>query len=389
MKTWRKSGVIAAGLALFSMFFGAGDLIWPLILGGQAGHQHFYTVAGFLITGVSLPLLGLLAMMLFEGDTHSFFGRVGRIPGLILLFLIQAILGPIGSLPRLITLAHASLNYYFPSTLLLFSVVFCLVAAIFTLKRQKLVDILGIFLAPALILSLAAILILGFIHHPDAPIVSTTHGGAFMTGLLGGYNTLDMIASFIFAPVVIAYFRNDAVDATSPLGRRQIFRKMLSACLIAGGLLGCMFFGLTCVASYYVHLLPPHIEAERLGLIAMHLLGPVGALFSCVAITLTCLTTAIPIALISADYIQQDICKGKLNRGVAIVIPLLIATIIANLGFMGIAQMLAPILQIVCPGLVILCVFNILHKLYEIQTPRMPIYAAFGISTIGYFAFLI
>ncbi|MBS0623031.1 MAG: branched-chain amino acid transport system II carrier protein [Verrucomicrobia bacterium] len=388
--TRSKSGVIAAGLALFSMFFGAGDLIWPLILGGQSGDQHLFTMLGLLITGVSLPLLGLLAMMLFEGDTHAFFGRIGRMPGLVLLFLIQAILGPIGSLPRLITLAHASINYYFPTTLLTFSVLFCLVAVIFTLKRQKLVDILGIFLAPALILSLAAILILGLFNHPEPQHSSLTQSGAFMTGLLGGYNTLDMIASFIFAPVVISYFRQDQYRcSTDPLvARKHIFSKMLRACLIAGGLLGFMFFGLTYVASYYVPHLPPHIEAERLGLIAMHLLGPVGALFSCVAISLTCLTTAIPIALISADYIQQDLSGNRMPRWIAIMIPLLIATMIANLGFMGIAQMLAPVLQIVCPGLIILCIFNILHKLYEIQTPRIPVYVAFGISLIGYCFFM-
>src|ERR1700722_17804496 len=98
-------GIIIAGLALFSMFFGAGDLIWPLILGGDAGDKNFYAMCGLLITGVTLPLLGLIAMMLFRGDYRAFFGQTGKIPGWILIFVIQAILGPFGSLPRLITLS--------------------------------------------------------------------------------------------------------------------------------------------------------------------------------------------------------------------------------------------------------------------------------------------
>src|SRR5690554_429928 len=109
-KQAQNTGILAAGLALFSMFFGAGDLIWPLILGGSAGDRNFFAMLGLLITGVSLPLLGLLAMMLFQGDYRAFFYQTGRIPGAILIFIIQAILGPLGSLPRLITLSYATLK---------------------------------------------------------------------------------------------------------------------------------------------------------------------------------------------------------------------------------------------------------------------------------------
>jgi LIVCS family branched-chain amino acid:cation transporter len=381
-----KSGIIAAGLALFSMFFGAGDLIWPLILGGRAGDHNFFTMMGFLISGVSLPLLGLLSMMLFMGDTKAFFSRIGQYPGMILLFIIQAILGPIGSLPRLFTLAHATLLPYFSIDLLTFSLIACLIVFAFALKPHRIVDILGVVLAPVLILSLAAILILGFYHHPQPVHTITTDGQAFFEGLKGGYNTLDMIASFIFAPIVISYFIKSDNLEDSEKGQQLVFKKMVSASLLAGGLLSVMFFGLTYVASYYTHLLPSHDEAERLGLIALHLIGPSGALFACVAIALSCLTTAIPIALISANYIHQDLLKGRISRHMSIFIPLAISAFLANLGFMGIAKMLEPILLIVCPGLIILSVFNILYKVYEMQMPRMPIYVAFGLSFIGYIA---
>ena len=73
---------MAGGFALFSMFFGAGDLIWPLILGGSSGDKNLFSMLGLLITGVSLPLLGVIAMMLFQGDYRAFFGRVGNGPHL-------------------------------------------------------------------------------------------------------------------------------------------------------------------------------------------------------------------------------------------------------------------------------------------------------------------
>ncbi len=380
-----KTGVIAAGLALFSMFFGAGDLIWPLILGGRAGDHNLFTTLGFLISGVSLPLMGLISIMLFFGDTASFFGRLGRVPGFVLIFMIQAILGPLGSLPRLITLAHATLSPYLSMGLLPFSLICCLIVFAFAARPNRLVDILGVVLAPILLVSMAVILVLGFIHHPAPIHVLTTPKHDFMQGLLGGYNTLDLIASFIFAPVVISYFRSkDGEIDASPEGTRSLFKKMLTSSLIAGGLMSVMFFALTFVSSYYTHLLPPHGEAERLGLIAVHLIGPYGAFIACIAVALVCLTTAVPIAVISANYLQKDLSHNRMSRWLAILIPMAIATFLANLGFMGIAKMLAPVLQVMCPGLIILCVLNILHKLYAMNTPRAPVYVAFGVSLIGY-----
>src|ERR1700722_1863070 len=162
------SGIIIAGLALFSMFFGAGDLIWPLILGGSAGDKNFFALMGLLITGVSLPLLGLISMMLFQGNYHAFFGRIGKWPSLALIFIIQVILGPVGSIPRLITLSYATLKPYLPEmSLAFFSILVCLLILVFTLKPRQVIHILGVVLTPLLLLSLGTILAIGFFSHPE------------------------------------------------------------------------------------------------------------------------------------------------------------------------------------------------------------------------------
>jgi LIVCS family branched-chain amino acid:cation transporter len=381
----KQSGVIIAGLALFSMFFGAGDLIWPLILGGTAGDKNFYAMVGLLISGVSLPLLGLIAMMLFKGDWRGFFGQTGKIPGIILIFIIQAILGPFGSLPRLITLSFASLKTYMPGfvTLPVFSILSCIIVYLFTIKRHRVVDIMGIILSPLLLVSLGAILIVGFIHPPAATLVSFTPKEAFFSGLNVGYNTLDLIASFIFAPLVLAYFITEKKE-DSLQEARSAFKKMSKACLLAAGLLATMYFGLTYVASYYTPYLPTHAPEERLAAISLYLLGSKGALFSCMTIALSCLTTAIPISAISASYIHEDLSRKKINLPLATAIALGLSSVVANMGFMGIAAMLSPVLQMLCPGLIILSILNILHKLYEMRMRKLPVYAAFALSTIGY-----
>lgn len=385
-KKFQRTGVIAAGLALFSMFFGAGDLIWPLILGGYAGDKNFYAMLGLLISGVSLPLLGLMAMMLFEGDYRAFFKQTGRIPGIALIFLIQAILGPFGSIPRLITLAHATLKPYMPSfvNLAVFSVLACLLVYGFTVRKNRVIDIMGLVLCPILLLCLGCILILGFFHPPAAHSIAISEKESFFYGLNVGYNTLDLIASFIFAPLVLSYFISNGKTIDSPEMRRQTFKKMIKSSLIAGFLLAGMYVGLTYLASFYTPILPEHPPEARLAVISRHLLGPFGALFSCAAVSLACLTTAIPISVISADYIHKDFMRGKGSIHLAIAISLGLSMLVANLGFMGIATMLSPILQILCPGLIILSLLNLLHKLYEMRMRKLPVFAAFAISFVSY-----
>jgi len=384
----QRSHVLAAGLALFSMFFGAGDLIWPLILGGASGDQNFFAMIGLIFTGVSLPLLGLIAMVLFEGDYRAFFGRAGKVPGMVLIFIIQAILGPLGSIPRLYTLSFATLKPYLPEgiTLLSFSILASAVVFLFTIKKRRIIDLLGLVLTPILLLSLGAILVLGFINHPIPEIVVIAPTEAFVNGLNVGYNTLDLIASFMFAPFVLSHFMRKQEDLNPLTARKEIFAQMLKASLLAAGLLSAMYVGLTYVASYYTPLLAEgHLPEERLSGIAMHLLGTQGAFISCLSIAMACLTTAIPLTSICGDYIKQDLLKGKGGDVFPIVLTLTISGAIANLGFTGIANMLSPILQILCPGLIVLSVLNIVYKLYDRKLTRLPVFAAFGISTFGYF----
>lgn len=379
-----KTGVFAGGLALFSMFFGAGNLVWPLILGGEAGDKSLFAVAGLLITGVTLPLLGLMSMMLFRGEYHNFFAKAGRVTGFIILFLVQAILGPLGSIPRLITLAHATLKPYLPDQInfTLFTLLSCLIIFLFALKKHRVVDIIGLILTPILLACLGLIFILGFHNPPEPQTIAIEKQQVFFSGLNVGYNTLDLIASFIFASLVMSYFQQNKKEEETVEARRQVFKKMIKACSIAGILLAAMYMGLTYLASYYKPLLPDHAPEEGLGLIAIHLLGAKGALFACIAISLSCLTTAIPISIVCSDYIHKIFLKKQTNSHLGTLILLVLSAAVANLGFMGIAEMLSPILQILCPGLIILSVFNILHKLYEVRIRRAPIFVAFALAFI-------
>ncbi len=374
---------LIAALALFSMFFGAGDLIWPLILGGASGNSNPYALLGLLITGVSLPLLGLIAMTLFQGRPMEFFGRIGKIPCPVLMFVIQAILGPLGSLPRIIALSHSMLRPYLPAicNLTFFSIIFSVILFLFVLRRQKIISTLGIILTPLLLLCLCFLFIMGFSHPPQPISAGIPPLDAFTLGLRVGYNTLDLIASFFFAPLILAHFSKEK-------NPKILFKRALQTSIISALLLSSMYFGLTHLASLYTPYLPFHLPEERLREIATLLIGSKGGVVASLAIVLACLTTAIPLVAIFADYIRNSVGKENIGKVPSILVVLSISAIIANLGFTGIANMLSPILQILCPGLIVLSILNILHKLYDMKTAKTPVYTAFFLSMLGYSFFL-
>ena len=276
---------------------------------------------------------------------------------------------------------------YLPENLTLvgFSLIACLIVLAFTVRPQKVISILGLILTPFLLLTLGAILILGFISHPDALPIDMLNFDAFKNGLKVGYNTLDLIASFIFAPLVMSHFIVQNPKEDPQTARKTMFKKMIKASFLAAGLLSTMYIGLTYVASFYTpYLDPAHLPEERLSAISMHLLGPYGAMISCIAVAMACLTTAIPLTSICADYIHKDLLQGRGGTLIPLLLTLFLSSAVANLGFMGIASMLSPVLQILCPGLIVLSILNIFSQLYETRVPKVPVFATFAISTVGY-----
>src|SRR3972149_4259762 len=115
MKALFSPAAWAAGVAVFSMFFGAGNVIFPLSLGLDSGTMIPIALFGLLLTGIGSPLLGLFGAVLYEGDCKAFFNRMGDIPGYVVVILIFALIGPFGAMPRALTVSYDAVRPYFPS----------------------------------------------------------------------------------------------------------------------------------------------------------------------------------------------------------------------------------------------------------------------------------
>lgn len=363
-----KSLILSTGFAMFSMFFGSGNLVFPLIV-GQASNGHFgWATLGILITGVLVPFLGILALLLFKGDSNEFFGRLGK-PAVFWFPLIAlSLIGPFGSLPRCITVAHAGFRMMFPSTpLWLFSAIGCLIIFLLTIRKNKIVSLLGTVLTPLLLVSLAAIAFFG-LTSVDLPIATEVGGWkSFKEGILKGYQTMDLVAAFFFSGFVITHLQQARTSQES--SSLPVFFK---SSLIGAGLLSVVYSILVILGSMYAPQLASILSEDMLGYIAQQSLGSWAAPIVSTAVVLACLTTAIVLASLFADFLRIKVTKERISPSLALITTLGISFFISTLEFSGIAKFLGPILEASYPALITLTVVSIFHKLWGWKTVRMP-----------------
>lgn len=190
--------IMTMGFALFSMFFGAGNLVYPLELGLTVSSKVTFASYGFILTAVVIPLLGFFTVVLVEGDYRAIFSIFGKKLGGLLALIILVVMGPFGGIPRCIALSYAGFQEVVPSCpVWLYGVMFCLALFWAAVKETSITGLLGKWLTPILLVTLA--LLLGYGLLSSNKVVSSGHDlQAFYYGVLKGYHTLDLLAALFF-----------------------------------------------------------------------------------------------------------------------------------------------------------------------------------------------
>jgi LIVCS family branched-chain amino acid:cation transporter len=375
----KKSSMWASGLALFSMFFGAGNLVFPLLIGKHAGAESLSALSGLSVSAVLFPFLGLAAIMLYGGDLKAFLARIGKWPAAALLFILAMSQGPIGAMPRLVTLMHASIAPYWNVPLGLFSIFICALVFFLTLKPTRMMHLLGVILTPLLLLTLGLLFGFGLFNGPAPQPVPEGAAFHFQQGLQGGYQTLDLTAALLFGMLMIPHLSKGGLSVS------EVRKKMLGASSIAAGLLMLSYIGLCYLSASYGPSIPSHIaNVDYLHALAVKILGPSGSLIATGAVFLACLTTAISLAAVFAEYLRSELFKEKVGSTWPLAITLFASALMANLGFSAIMKIWGPILGILYPSLIVLCLFNIANKLLEVKMVKTPVFAALALGSAGF-----
>lgn len=361
MKVDSRFSAIILGLALFAMFFGSGNLIYPLYIGQLSQASWPVVTAGFLIAAVFLPFLGVVAMVLYKGSYDDFFSILGKKMGFLLSALLLTVWIPLGSAPRCMTLTYASINSYFDAAppLWAFSLVYSALVFFVITTRIGVLDILGKFITPLLLGCIGVVCWKGFSVSSTLPTPESVDTSFFVKGLVEGYNTMDLIASFFFSASIIHLLQKSGNSTSKTLAL------VVKASVVGVLLLGVVYVCLISLAAHYSPELANIPKDQMLAFISKITLGPTWSIVAILAITLACFSTSIALILAYTDFLHDEVLQGRNHPNTSILIALVITFIMSLFGLEGITWVTAPVLKVCYPVLLCLIVINIFKALGE------------------------
>jgi branched-chain amino acid:cation transporter, LIVCS family len=350
--------VLVVGVALFAMFFGAGNLIFPPYMGLLAGTAWQWALLGFLITGIGMPLLGIMAAARAGGTVEHLGRRVNPWFGRLLSIVIILAIGPLLAIPRTCAVAfELGIRPTWPAfPAALFSVVFFGITFWFALNRSAVVDKIGKFLTPFLLLTLSWIILKG-VFTPLGSIAEMELQGPFGRGFQEGYQTMDALASLVFAQIIIG-----ALIFKGYANVREQVRMTSMAGGIAAVGLGLVYGGLMYLGATASSIHTPSVErTDLLIAIAQGLLGDTGKFALGLAVSLACLTTAIGLTATVADYFSR-LSKDRIGYKLIAVITVVFSGIFATVGVTTIVNVAVPLLVTVYPVAIALIVLTLIGR---------------------------
>lgn len=365
----RKETVFVASM-LFGMFFGAGNLIFPVSMGQLSGSNMWQAAAGFLITGVGLPLLGVAALGISREDgLMGLSSRVGRRYGKFFTCILYLTIGPFFAIPRCATVAYTvGVERIIPDSmqtavLAVFSLLFFAAVLFFSLRPGEILTWIGKVLNPLFLLFLGLLVIRALLSPMGSISGAAPEGayaaGAFYQGFLEGYNTMDALAGLAFGIIVVNVIRDLGVENPGDVAKNTVRSGILSSVLMA-----VIYVLVTVVGAQSRGVFPPSSNGgEALALIAGHYFGPAGAVILAAAVTLACLKTAVGLITSCGETFQKIFPKGPSYRIWAVLFSTL-SFLIANLGLDAIVSWSKPVLLFLYPLAITLILLTLFGRLF-------------------------
>lgn len=362
------SNNVAIGVMLFALFFGAGNLIFPAELGQASGTNLLTAIIGFLITGTGLPLMGVLAIA-FSGSKNlqELASRVNPIYAIFFTSLLYLTIGPFFAAPRTGTVAYEVGFQSFVGEehqqigLFIFSLLFFAVTLLFSLKPAKLVDNVGKILAPGIVILLGILLVMVFVK-PMGSIESPLEAyadGSFVQGFLEGYNTMDALASLVFAMIVVNAIRSMGVTSKQGVLRATAKSGTVAIALLSLIYVGIGYLGATSAQTFGIF----ENGGPVLSSAASYYFGAMGSILLAIVITLACLTTAIGLVTGCAEYFHS--LMPKVSYKMFVVFFAALTFIVANFGLTNIITYAEPVLMFLYPLAIVLILLTFLSPLFH------------------------
>ena len=356
---WRDCMVV--GFALFSMFFGAGNMIFPPYLGMQAGTAWISGFLFYFVADIGLAMLAMFAILRCDG-TEAITAPIGKIPARVLMSAIVLCIGPMLAIPRTAATTYEMSIAPLTSAVspVVFSVLFFALILALCIRESAVVDIVGKVLTPLLLVGLAAIIIKGIVTPlgtiaPEAKIDS-----AVVTGVKAGYQTMDALAALPFGILVLQSVIDKGYTESGKKFRIMSGSSILACVLLLAVYMGLAYLGATVSAQYDRSI----GRAQLVMAIVEALMGKTGMIIFGIVVGLACITTAVALTSSAAAYFAR-LCRGKVSYKVFVIAICVFSAVVSNLGLDRIVAVAAPVLDVVYPPTLVLIFISLV-------VPRLP-----------------
>ena len=354
---YKTKDILLTGFALFAMLFGAGNLIFPPMLGYETSSSWLLTMLAFIITGVGFPFLGILSVSIAGNGIKDFANRVS--PTFSKIFAIISILaiGPMLAIPRTGATAYEITFLYngmeSPIYKYIYLICYFGIVILFSLRASKVIERVGKILTPILLLLLFLIIAKG-IFFSGLSIKPDIYPYAFKKGFLEGYQTMDTIASIAYAGIILKAIKNGR-----NLTQKQEFSFLIKAGLVAILSLALIYGGFALVGAKMHSVLVTNDKIELLVKTTSYLLGNYGNLVLAICVAGACLTTAIGLVATVGEFFSS-ITSFKYEK--IVIFTVIISFLLSILGVESIIRISVPILVFIYPVMISLIILNLFGK---------------------------
>ena len=380
-KQKQKGGIIVIGFALFAMFFGAGNLIFPPMLGYLGGTNWILGFIAFAGVDVGIAALAVYAMSRGDGTVAFVTNIIGDKLGVVINTAVVLCIGPFLAIPRTGTttfeMAVQSINPDISRVAeVIFLFAFFAVTLLLTIRQSKVIDIIGKILTPLLVISLIVLIIKGVVTPIGEIGAGMDAASVVNTGIVNGYQTMDVLAALCFSIIIVESARKKGYE-----GRKECSRAMMGACGISAVLLLFVYGGLTFLGATTIDVYPEVTDnAKLLSMIIQDLLGFGGMVLLGIIVGLACLTTSIGLTSATASYFET-LFKGKVSYKTLVVVVTVFSFAVSNIGLNQIIAIASPILSLLYPVVIILVICSFFKdRLLRCYLPGAACLVAFVIT---------
>ncbi|KEI04032.1 branched-chain amino acid transport system II carrier protein [Clostridium botulinum] len=372
----KQKDILIMGTALFAMFFGAGNLIFPPSLGLMAGKDWITCGIGFFITAIGMPLITIIAVCRAGGTIDDMGNKIGPKFSKIIATIIILAIGPLFAIPRTAaTTFETGIKPSLPgASQLIVSIIFFAVTLYFVINPSETIDKIAKILTPLLLIIMFLLIIKGIIAPLGHPVTKMTTS-PFPKGFTEGYQTMDALASLLFAGVVINSIKNKGYISKNEQISMTIKAGIISSIALAVIYGGLMYLGASTNSIFPID----KPKGDLLIAITYMSLGDFGKIALGLVVSLACLTTSVGLTATVGNYFNE-FSNNKVSYRTVVIITVVFSTIVSNIGLDTLVSCTLPVLVTMYPVAIVLVLMNLASNILPKNSYIGAIIATFLVS---------